>query len=204
MKVTIGYVRCAKEQEYRMLSEEIRGIANCIIVGLLIDNKIVRLLYPVADEVERLEYTVKGIKDKIDRAEGERVQFGDRIVALKGELMSLKSAYYNARNKSFFLEEKNEALRIENKWMRREVERVGRALFTGTKTGDYVGTEEDLHSIGSFVEGVCENNEQLFREREALEIITLNASTISLQGKIRMIAIELEAWKRALDLRQGR
>ena len=49
----------------------------------------------------------------------------------------------------------------ENEWMRREVERVGRALFTGTKTGHYVGTEEDLHSIGDFVEGVCEANTRL-------------------------------------------
>ena len=52
-------------------------------------------------------------------------------------------------------------LEAENKWMRREIERAGYALFTGTKTGDYVGTEEDLHSIGSFVEGVCETNERL-------------------------------------------
>ena len=43
----------------------------------------------------------------------------------------------------------------EYAWMRREIERVGRALFTGTKSG-YVGTEEDLHAIGQFVEGVCE------------------------------------------------
>ena len=42
----------------------------------------------------------------------------------------------------------------ENKWMRREIERVGRALFTGTKTG-YVGTEEDLQAIGQTVEGLC-------------------------------------------------
>ena len=53
------------------------------------------------------------------------------------------------------LEAENAALKRENEWMRREIERVGRALFTGTETG-YVGTEEDLHAVGQFVEGVCE------------------------------------------------
>ncbi len=116
-----------------MLSEQIRGIANHIIAGLLFDNKIIRLLYPIADEVEKLE-------TNLELAEGERVQFGDRVVYLEAE----------------------------HKWMRREIERVGRALFTGTKTGHYVGTEEDLHAIGQFVEGVCENNERLFPENKAL------------------------------------
>ena len=55
----------------------------------------------------------------------------------------------------------NGTLKRENEWMRREVERVGRALFTGTETGHYVGTEEDLHSIGDFVEGVCETSTRL-------------------------------------------
>ena len=48
-----------------------------------------------------------------------------------------------------------EAAINEHAWMRREIERVGRALFTGTRVG-YVGTEEDLHAIGQYVEGVCE------------------------------------------------
>ena len=55
---------------------------------------------------------------------------------------------------------RNEQLEAENEWMRREVERVGHALYTGTKTG-YVGTEEDLHAIGQTVEGVCETNLRL-------------------------------------------
>ena len=49
------------------------------------------------------------------------------------------------------------AMLNEHGWMRREIERVGRALFTGTETG-YVGTEEDLHAIGQVVEGVCETS----------------------------------------------
>lgn len=100
-----------------MLGEQIKGIANHIIVGLLIDNKIIRLLYPLADEVEKLE-------------------------------------------------EHLELVETGNLWMRREVERVGRALFTGTKTG-YVGTEEDLHAIGQTVEGVCDTNSQLMDILEA-------------------------------------
>jgi len=117
-----------------MLSEQIRGIANHIVVGLQIDNKIIRLLYPLADEVEKLEYN-------LELVEGERMQFGDR----------------------------NAYLETEIKWMRREIERVGHALFTGTETGLYVGTEEDLHAIGQFVEGICENNERLFPENETLK-----------------------------------
>jgi len=124
----------------------------------------------IADKVEILE-------DNLERAEGERMQFGDRIVEL--ELKGLET---------------------EHKWMRREIERVGRALFTGTKTGDYVGTEEDLHAIGQFVEGVCENNERLWIKSEAMDILLENVSSISIQGKMRMIAIGLGAWKRALDL----
>ena len=53
--------------------------------------------------------------------------------------------------------EEAEAMLNEHGWMRREIERVGRALFTGTETG-YVGTEEDLHAIGQVVEGVCETS----------------------------------------------
>ena len=150
-----------------MLSKQIRGIANHIIVGLLTDNKIIRLLYPIADEVDKLE-------DNLELVEGERMQFGDRAVYLETEI----------------------------KWMRREIERVGRALFTGTKTG-YVGTEEDLHAIGQFVEGICENNERLWAKSEALDILLEDASGISLQGKLQMIAIGLGVWKRVLGLIKG-
>jgi cytochrome c-type biogenesis protein CcmH/NrfG len=107
-----------------MLSEEIRGIANYIIVGLLIDNKIIRLLYPLANKVEKLE-------DDLDRAEGERVQFGDRVVYLEGF---------------------NQSILTENRAM-----------------------------------------------RKALDILIEDASSISIQSKIRMIAIGLGAWKRAMD-----
>ncbi len=58
---------------------------------------------------------------------------------------------------------KVEHLEVANKWMRREIERVGRALFTGTETG-YVGTEEDLHNIGQFVEGLCDTMDELREE----------------------------------------
>ena len=74
----------------------------------------------------------------------------------------------------------------EHAWMRREIERVGRALFTGTKAG-YVGTEEDLQAIGQHVEGVCETavyneglmsveaeNEALKRENEWLLLALFN------------------------------
>ena len=57
----------------------------------------------------------------------------------------------------------------EHVWMRREIERVGRALFTGTKTG-YVGTEEDLHAIGQFVEGLCDVAEEHASLTEKVEI----------------------------------
>lgn len=50
-------------------------------------------------------------------------------------------------------------LENENAWMRREVEQVGHAIFTGED--GYVGTEEDLHAIGQFVEGICETLERM-------------------------------------------
>ena len=140
-----------------MLSEQIRGIANHIIVGLFIDNKIIRLLYPIADEVDKL-------KDDLERVDGERVQFGDRVACLEAENEILTAIGED----KVILNEVCHAQEQEIKWMRREIERVGRALFTGTKTGHYVGTEEDLHAIGQFVEGVCENNERLFPENKAL------------------------------------
>jgi len=124
-----------------MLSEEIRGIANYIIVGLLIDNKIIRLLYTIANKVEKLE-------DDLDRAEGERMQFGDRVV---------------------YLEAENKRLDKENwKLIARNVK-------------------------------LDEISKQLFAKKEALDILLEDASTISIQGKLQMIAIGLGAWKRALD-----
>lgn len=80
------------------------------------------------------------LEEYIELIDGERVILGDRVVHLEAE----------------------------RSWMRREVERVGRALFTGTKTG-YVGTEEDLHTIGQTVEGVCDTNSQLFDILEAAQ-----------------------------------
>ena len=64
------------------------------------------------------------------------------------------------------------ALEAEHKWMRREIERVGLALFTGVN--GYVGTEDDLRAIGQFVEGVCETMEALVQreERARLELIS--------------------------------
>ena len=140
-----------------MLSEQIRGIANHVIVGRLIDDKIIRLLYPLADEIEKLE-------DNLERIDGERVQFGDRVACLEAENEILTAIGED----KVILNEVCHAQEQEIKWMRREIERVGHALFTGTKTGQYVGTEEDLHAIGQFVEGVCENNERLFPENKAL------------------------------------
>ena len=66
-----------------MLSEQIRGIANYIVVGLLIDNKIIRLLYPIADEVDKLG-------DYLEHVDGERVQFGDRVAYLEERLMNVE------------------------------------------------------------------------------------------------------------------
>ena len=48
----------------------------------------------------------------------------------------------------------------ESKWMRREIERVGDALFANAR-GEYTGTEDDLHAVGQFVEGVCETTERM-------------------------------------------
>jgi len=127
-----------------MLSEEIRGIANYIIVGLLIDNKIIRLLYTIANKVEKLE-------DDLDRAEGERMQFGDRVVQLEAELDGYKA-----------------------------------------------GAEIENTLIGLLEDKVT----QLSAKSEALDILIEDASGISLQGKIYMIAIGLGAWERARELIQ--
>jgi predicted nuclease with TOPRIM domain len=138
-----------------MLSEEIRGIANYVIVGLLIDNKIIRLLYTIANKVEKLE-------DDLDRAEGERMQFGDRIVQLQ----------------------------IENDRLNITLDQV--EILT-----DRIEKKLDLHIEG--LEGAYETNEQLLAKSEALDILLENVSSISIQGKMRMIAIGLGAWKRAMD-----
>jgi len=127
-----------------MLSEEIRGIANYIIVGLFIDNKIIRLLYTIANKVEKLE-------DDLDRAEGERMQFGDRVVQLEAELDGYKA-----------------------------------------------GAEIENTLIGLLEDKVT----QLSAKSEALDILIEDASGISLQGKIYMIAIGLGAWERARELIQ--
>ena len=58
------------------------------------------------------------------------------------------------------------ALEQEQEWMRREIERVGLALFTGAN--GYVGTEDDLKAIGQFVEGVCDTMEALEQRVERL------------------------------------
>ena len=104
------------------------------------------------------EFAVRKLKAIIDLVEGERVQLGDRVVCLEAENKTLTAI---AEDK-VVLNEVCYAQEQEIMWMRREIERVGRALFTGTETGHYVGTEEDLHAVGQFVEGVCENNELLF------------------------------------------
>ncbi len=88
-------------------------------------------------------------------------QYEEQLVNLKAELGAVKQ-----RNRSLEttpLATNYHKLEAEYKWMRREIERVGRALFTGTITG-YVGTEEDLHAIGQTVEGVCETLDALLTE----------------------------------------
>ena len=84
----------------------------------------------------------------------------------------------NARKTCHLSQVQIEAILNTHAWMCREIERVGRALFTGTETG-YVGTEEDLQAIGQYVEGLCEvagahaslqqENERLRERVKALE-----------------------------------
>jgi hypothetical protein len=59
-------------------------------------------------------------------------------------------------------------------WMRREIERVGDALFTNAK-GEYTGTEEDLQCVGQTVEGVVETMLSLKERNEGLVQTLLNA-----------------------------
>ena len=72
------------------------------------------------------------------------------------------------------LSKRFEHLEAENEWMRREIERVGVALYTNAE-GHYTGTEEDLHCIGQTVEGVCDTMFQLETTNadllEALELV---------------------------------
>ena len=80
------------------------------------------------------------------------------------------------------LEERNRKLEAENLWMRREIERVGHAIYTGDK--GYVGTEEDLQAIGQSVEGICETLDRMI-EPEA-ENEKLQEAQITRQlGRIR-------------------
>ena len=73
-------------------------------------------------------------------------------------------------------------LEAENLWMRREIERVGHAIYTGDK--GYVGTEEDLQAIGQSVEGICETLDRMI-EPEA-ENEKLQEAQITRQlGRIR-------------------
>lgn len=70
-------------------------------------------------------------------------------------------------------------LEAENKWMRREVERVGHAIYTGDD--GYVGTEEDLQAIGQSVEGICETLDHMIKPeaeneklREWIDMFTID------------------------------
>jgi len=96
------------------------------------------------------------------------------IAQLEAELAAetdIRNQYIKDRDRiaegRYELERKLQQAQAEYEWMRREVERVGRALFTNSE-GHYTGTEEDLHAIGACVEGVCETNERLARAAEAL------------------------------------
>ena len=82
---------------------------------------------------------------------------------------------------------RNEQLEAENEWMRREVERVGHALYTGTKTG-YVGTEEDLHAIGQTVEGVCETNLRLMNVEAYCDKLENQSLLIAENERLRFAA----------------
>ena len=64
---------------------------------------------------------------------------------------------------------------MNDKWMRREIERVGDALYTNSK-GHYTGTEEDLHCIGQTVEGVCD---------AMFQLESLNAELVEALEKIK-------------------
>lgn len=66
------------------------------------------------------------------------------------------------------LKSKLNKFKVENSWMRREVERVGHAIFTGER-GRYMGTEEDLQAIGQFVEGICETLERMTKLEAVVE-----------------------------------
>ncbi len=59
-------------------------------------------------------------------------------------------------------------LEAENRWMRREIGRVSRALFADIK-GEYLAKEGDLHAIGQSVEGLCETIAEMVKERLKFE-----------------------------------
>ena len=95
---------------------------------------------------------------------------------------------------------------MQENWMRREIERVGRALFTGTKTG-YVGTEEDLHHIGQTVEGVCETNLRLMNvealNAELVEALEETTDWIVQFGQSRHFSADVTACTHCRVIRQG-
>ena len=101
--------------------------------------------------------------DQLEELEKLETQFQAELNAAKKDfehIVQLEESLEACSQEILRLEKKERELEAENEWMRREVERVGHALYTGTKTG-YVGTEEDLHAIGQTVEGVCETNLRL-------------------------------------------
>ena len=74
------------------------------------------------------------------------------------------------------------ALDPDHTWMRREIERVGIALFTGAN--GYVGTEDDLKAVGQFVEGVCETMEK--DQADNLRFIKANAEVANLNADLQI------------------
>jgi len=89
------------------------------------------------------------------------------------------------------------ALEADCKWMRREIERVGVALFTGAN--GYVGTEDDLKAVGQFVEGVCEtmgkdqieNTRLRVIERESAAVIAMARSFANFPSWLEELEIAL-------------
>ncbi len=77
------------------------------------------------------------------------------------------------------------ALEAEIIWMRREIERVGVALFTGAN--GYVGTEDDLKAVGQFVEGVCETMEA---ERDMLRTVVLDTDRATMLQALEDISAD--------------
>ena len=102
------------------------------------------------------------------------------VAQLEAELETEKAAYRIMNGLYEYRVGMCAQLEAENKWMLREVERVGVALYT-TTGGHYTGTEEDLHYIGQMVEGVCETNLRLMNIEA--EITTLEDECIRLEDE---------------------